>query len=162
MQEILGTVLAKARQRHPQRRMVVAVPEGLPLIHCDAILLVQLFDNLIENAIKYSPDDAPIDIQVQAQSNALDVRVMDQGAGIADAWKDRVFQAFERVHADAAQADATDVNQLRRGMGVGLAVCKAIAKVHDAQLWVEDRQPHGAVMCLQLPVLQQPDVMVET
>jgi two-component system sensor histidine kinase KdpD len=161
LQEILGSVLAKARQRHPQRRMVVAVPEGLPLIHCDAILLVQLFDNLIENAIKYSPDDAPIDIRVQAQSNALDVRVMDQGAGIADAWKDRVFQAFERVHADAAQADATDVNQLRRGMGVGLAVCKAIAKVHDAQLWVEDRQPHGAVMCLQLPVLQQPDVMVE-
>jgi two-component system, OmpR family, sensor histidine kinase KdpD len=162
LQEILGSVLAKARQRFPQRCMVVAVPEGLPLIHCDAILLVQLFDNLIENAIKYSPDDTPIDIQVQAKPNALEVSVIDQGAGIADAWKDKVFQAFERVHADAAQADATDVNQLRRGMGVGLAVCKAIAKVHDAKLWVEDRQPYGAVMCLQLPVRQQPDVMVET
>jgi len=161
LQEILGSVLAKARQRHPQRGIVVTVPEGLPLIHCDAILLVQLFDNLIENAIKYSPDDTPIDIHVQATATALDVRVMDQGAGIADAWKDKVFQAFERVHADAAQADATDANQLRRGMGVGLAVCKAIAKVHGAKLWVEDRQPHGAVMCLSLPVLQQPDVMVE-
>jgi len=162
LQEILGSVLAKARQRHSKRRMVVAVPDGLPLIHCDAILLVQLFDNLIENAIKYSPDDTPIDILVQANSNVLDVRVMDQGAGITDAWKDKVFQAFERVHADAAQADATDPTQLRRGMGVGLAVCKTIAKVHGAQMWVEDRQPHGAVMCLQLPVLQQPDVMVET
>jgi two-component system sensor histidine kinase KdpD len=140
---------------------VVVVPEGLPLIHCDAILLVQLFDNLIENAIKYSPDDTPIDIQVQATANALDVRVMDQGVGIADAWKDKVFQAFERVHADAAQADATDAHQLRRGMGVGLAVCKAIAKVHGATLWVEDRQPHGAVMCLSLPVGQQPDVRGE-
>jgi two-component system sensor histidine kinase KdpD len=87
---------------------------------------------------------------------------MDQGAGIADAWKDKVFQAFERVHADAAQADATDATQLRRGMGVGLAVCKAIAKVHDARLWVEDREPHGAVMCLQLPVLPQPNVTMET
>jgi len=161
LQEILGSVLAKARQRHPQRCIVVAVPEGLPLIYCDAILLVQLFDNLIENAIKYSPDDTPIDIQVQAIANALDVRVMDQGVGIADAWKDKVFQAFERVHADAAQADATDAHQLRRGMGVGLAVCKAIAKVHGATLWVEDRQPHGAMMCLSLPVGQQPDVMVE-
>lgn len=161
LQEILGSVLTKARQRHPQRRMVVAVPDGLPLVHCDAILLVQLFDNLIENAIKYSPDDTPIDIQVQAQPHALEVRVMDQGAGIADAWKDKVFQAFERVHVDAAQADATDARQLRRGMGVGLAVCKAIAKVHHAKLWVQDRQPHGAVMCLQLPVLQQPDVMME-
>ena len=162
LQEILGSVLAKARQRHPQRRMVVDVPEGLPLIHCDAILLVQLFDNLIENAIKYSPDDTPIDIQVQALPKALEVRVMDQGAGIPDAWKDKVFQAFERVHAQAAHADATDANQLRRGMGVGLAVCKAIAKVHGAQMWVQDREPKGAVMCLQLPVQPQPDVMVET
>ena len=162
LQEILGSVLAKARQRHAQRRMHIVMPEGLPLVHCDAILLVQLFENLIENAIKYSPEDTPIDIQVQAQPNALEVRVMDQGAGIADAWKDKVFQAFERVHADAAQADATDATQLRRGMGVGLAVCKAIAKVHDAKLWVEDNQPQGAVMCLLLPVLQQPNVTMET
>jgi two-component system sensor histidine kinase KdpD len=161
LQEILGSVLAKARQRHTQRLINVAVPEGLPLIYCDAILLVQLFDNLIENAIKYSPDDTPIDIQVHAQPNTLEVRVMDQGAGIADAWKDKVFQAFERVHADAAQADATDATQLRRGMGVGLAVCKAISKVHDAHLWVEDRQPHGAVMCLSLPVLPQPPMTME-
>jgi len=89
------------------------------------------------------------------------VRVIDQGTGIAEAWKEKVFQAFERVHTDDAQADATDEKQLRRGMGVGLAVCKAIAKVHDAQLWIEDRQPHGAVMCLQLPVLQQPNVTME-
>jgi len=161
LQEILGAVLAKTRQRHPQRHMVVAVPEGLPLIYCDAILLVQLFDNLIENAIKYSPGAAAIEVRVQAQKEALDVRVIDQGVGIVDAWKDKVFQAFERVHADAAQADATDASQLRRGMGVGLAVCKAIAKVHGAKLWVEDGQPLGTVMCLRLPVMQQPDVMVE-
>jgi two-component system sensor histidine kinase KdpD len=161
LQEILGSVLAKARQRHPQRRLRVDVPEGLPLIYCDAILLVQLFDNLIENAIKYSPDDTPIDIQVQTQPEVLEVRVFDQGVGIADAWKDKVFHAFERVHADAAQADATDATQLRRGMGVGLAVCQAIAKVHAAKLWVQDGEPHGAVMCLQLPVLQQPQVVTE-
>ena len=161
LQEILGSVLAKARQRHPQRGMVVTVPEGLPLIYCDAILLVQLFDNLVENAIKYSPNDTPIEIQAKASAKTLEVRVIDQGEGIADAWKDKVFQAFERVHAEASQADATDARQLRRGMGVGLAVCKAIAKVHDAKLWVEDRPPHGAVMCLQLPVQQQPNVMWE-
>jgi two-component system sensor histidine kinase KdpD len=161
LQEILGSVLAKSRGRHPQRRLLVDVPEGLPLIYCDAILLVQLFDNLIENAIKYSPEDTPIDIQVHANHATLEVRVIDQGMGIADAWKDRVFQAFERVHADAAQADATDANQLRRGMGVGLAVCKAIAKVHDAKLWVQDGEPQGAVLCLQLPVVQQPQVMAE-
>jgi two-component system sensor histidine kinase KdpD len=162
LQEILGSVLAKARQRYPQRQLVITIPDGLPLIYCDAILLVQLLDNLIENAIKYSPDDTPIEIQAQVQSKTLDVRVIDQGPGIADAWKLRVFQAFERVHGDASHADSTDETQLRRGMGVGLAVCKAIAKVHDAKLWVQDRQPHGTIMCLSLPVLQQPDVMMET
>jgi two-component system sensor histidine kinase KdpD len=161
LQEILGSVLAKARQRHPQRQLVVTVPEGLPLIYCDAILLVQLFDNLIENATKYSPDNTPIELHVQASPQALEVRVIDQGEGIADEWKDKVFQAFERVHAESSQADATGDKQLRRGMGVGLAVCKAIAKVHDAQLWIEDRQPHGAVMCLRLSVQQQPEVMLE-
>jgi K+-sensing histidine kinase KdpD len=47
-------------------------------------------------------------------------------------------------------------------MGVGLAVCKAIAKVHDAKLWIEDRQPTGAVMCLSLSIDQQPSVIMET
>ncbi len=161
LQEILGSVLAKARQRHPQRQILVTVPDALPLIHCDAILLVQLFDNLMENAIKYSPSHTPIEIRVLATALALEVRMIDQGTGIVDAWKDKVFQAFERVHADTAQADATDDTQLRRGMGVGLAVCKAIAKVHGATIWVEDHQPQGAVMCLSLPVVQQPDVRVE-
>mgnify|MGYP000137273436 CR=1 FL=1 len=162
LQEILGSVLAKARHRYPQRQMVITVPDELPLIYCDAILLVQLLDNLIENAIKYSPNSTPIEIQAQAPSKTLDVRVIDQGPGIADVWKLKVFQAFERVHGDASHADATDETQLRRGMGVGLAVCKAIAKVHDAKLWVQDRHPHGAIMCLSLPVLQQPNVMMET
>ena len=161
LQEILGSVLLKARQRHTQRRITVTVPEGLPWVYCDAILLAQLFDNLIENAIKYSPDDTPIDIQVVSQSDVLVVRVIDQGPGIADDWKDKVFQPFERVHGKATHADATHASQLRRGMGVGLAVCKAIANVHDAQIWVEDRLPHGAIMCLQLPVLQQPPVLAE-
>jgi two-component system sensor histidine kinase KdpD len=161
VQEIIGSVLAKARQRYPQRAIQVNLPEGLPLIHCEAILLVQLFDNLIENAIQYSPSDTPMEIEVKRLVDVLEVRVMDQGAGIADAWKDKVFQAFARVHRNTAQADASEDAQLRRGMGVGLAVCKAIAKVHDAKLWVEDRVPHGTVMCLQLPLLKQPDVMAE-
>jgi two-component system, OmpR family, sensor histidine kinase KdpD len=161
LQEILGSVMAKARQRHPQRQIVVAVPDRLPLIQCDAILLVQLFDNLMENAIKYSPSHTPIEIQVLATAQALEVRMIDQGTGIVDAWKDKVFQAFERVHADIAQPDSTDDTSLRRGMGVGLAVCKAIAKVHGATIWVEDHQPQGAVMCLSLPVAPQPDVCME-
>jgi len=162
LQEILGSVLSKARKRYQTRHILVEVPNNLPLIRCDAILLVQLFDNLIENAAKYSPEETAIEIKAVVLNDELVVRVMDEGPGISNAWKDKVFHAFERVHAEEAQADASEDNQLRRGMGVGLAVCMAIAKVHDAKLWVEDRLPHGAVMCLSLPVGIQPDLISES
>ena len=161
LQELLGSVLAKARQRFPTRQILVDLPGDLPLIHCDAILLVQLFDNLLENAVKYSPDHAPIQIKVQAHPTTLDIRVIDGGPGIADAWKTKVFQAFERVHDDIAQADASHDQQLRRGMGVGLAVCQAIAKVHGAKIWVEDHPPQGAALCLSMPVVPQPSLHLQ-
>jgi two-component system sensor histidine kinase KdpD len=160
--EILGSVLSKARKRYQSRRIFVDVSSGLPLIRCDAIMLVQLFDNLIENAAKYSPEDSSIEIKVVATKSDLIVRVLDEGPGISNAWKEKVFHAFERIHAKSVQADASEDNQLRRGMGVGLAVCMAIAKVHDFKIWVEDRLPQGAVMCLSIPIMQQPNVIAES
>ncbi len=161
LQELLGSVLGKARQRYPTRQIVVDIPDALPLIRCDAILLVQLFDNLLENAVKYSPDSTPIYIQVQHLPASLDIRVIDGGSGISDAWKTKVFQAFERVHDSVGQADASPEHALRRGMGVGLAVCQAIAKVHGAKIWVEDHAPQGTALCLSMPVLPQPDMHVQ-
>lgn len=156
LQEIVGSVLAKTRLRHPQRALNCHIAHDLPLLYCDAILLVQLFENLVENAIKYSPPNTSVDIQAHHRDQTLLVHVSDEGAGIADAWKEKVFQPFERVHHESTPMDASDTTLLRRGMGVGLAVCKAIAKVHAAQLWVQDRQPHGAVMCLSFPITPLP------
>jgi two-component system sensor histidine kinase KdpD len=161
LQEILGAVMSKTRQRYPLRHIVVHVSDSLPLIYCNAILIVQLFDNLIENAIQYSPEGTEIKITVQEKQNTLEVRFSDQGCGIDDIWKEKVFQAFERVHSESAQIDATDSVVLRRGMGVGLAVCKAIAKVHTAKLWIEDNLPTGTVMCLSLLIEQQPSAIME-
>ena len=148
--------MSKTRLRYPQRNIQVNLPAHLPLVFCDAMLLVQLFDNLIENAIKYSAEPAPIDIEVSATPAQLQVRVIDQGPGIPDAWKDKVFQAFERMHHGSAQADASDQHPLRRGVGVGLAVCKAIAKVHGARIWLEDTKPHGTTACVAFAVDEQP------
>lgn len=158
LQEVVGAVLSKTRLRYPQRQIDVVLPAGLPLIFCDAMLLVQLLDNLVENAIKYSPDESLIQLHAQRQDDTIEVRVIDQGPGIPDAWKDKVFQAFERIHPQAAQADASDETQLRRGVGVGLAVCQAIAKVHGAKIWIQDTQPHGATVCVAWPVDVQPEM----
>ena len=137
------------------------VPEALPLIHCDAILFVQLFDNLLENAVKYSPESSVIRIEVQTSASAIELRVIDSGRGIPDEWKTKVFQAFERVHEQTAQADASEAHLLRRGVGVGLAVCQAIAKVHDAKIWVEDHNPQGTELCVSFPVKTQPVLLAQ-
>ncbi len=155
LEEIWGSVLAKTRQRFPHQKIQIDLPAQLPLIHCDAILLVQLFDNLIENAIKYSPPGSVLTIQVVRTQSAIEVGVLDEGPGIEDAWKEKVFQAFERAHT---QADTSPADRLRRGMGVGLAVCKAIAKVHGATIWAADRSPQGAAIWLSLPLQTQPEV----
>jgi two-component system sensor histidine kinase KdpD len=158
LQEVVGAVLSKTRMRYPLRQIDVVLPAGLPLIFCDAMLLVQLLDNLVENAIKYSPDDSFIQLHAQGQGDTIELRVIDHGPGIPDVWKSKVFQAFERMHPEAAQADASDETQLRRGVGVGLAVCQAIAKVHGAKIWIEDTRPHGATVCVAWPVDVQPDM----
>lgn len=156
LQEIIGSVLSKTRMRYPAKEIHVSLPDALPLVFCDAMLLVQLFDNLMENAIKYSNDSTHIDIQVSMNATELQARVIDRGCGIPDPWKEKVFQAFERMHNNDAQADASDDKQLRRGVGVGLAVCKAIANVHHARIWIEDTQPTGATLCVAFPLEKQP------
>ena len=161
LHELLGSVLAQTRQRYATRQIDVHVPEALPLIHCDAILLVQLFDNLLENAVKYSPESSVIRIEVQASASSIELRVIDSGRGIPDEWKTKVFQAFERVHEQTAQADASEAHLLRRGVGVGLAVCQAIAKVHDAKIWVEDHNPQGTELCVSFPVKTQPVLLAQ-
>ena len=156
MQEMVGSVLAKTRLRYPSRELQVKVPQNLPLVFCDAMLMVQLLDNLIENAIKYSEQHTRIDIQATLEDEHVQLRVIDRGRGIPDAWKDKVFQVFERINEDNLQADASSHSQLRRGVGVGLAVCKAIANVHNARIWIEDTRPQGATLCLAFPVQSQP------
>jgi two-component system sensor histidine kinase KdpD len=164
VQEVLGTVIGKLRQRVPQRRLVVDVPADLPWIHCDALLLVQLLDNLLDNALKYSPDDSTLAVRVVQDATHLHIRVEDEGCGIDDAWKAKVFDVFERGPSGAprgAGADATQPSQVRRGVGVGLAVCQAIAKVHGAQISVTDNRPRGTVMCVSFPIATQPKVAPE-
>jgi two-component system sensor histidine kinase KdpD len=156
LQEIIGSALSKTRLRYPLRQLHVQVSQSLPLIFCDAMLLVQLFDNLIENAIKYSADDSLIDIHADLQKTKIQLRVVDRGRGVPDNWKEKVFQAFERIHEDTALADATDNSQLRRGVGIGLAVCTAIANVHEARIWIEDTLPQGATLCVEFPLEKQP------
>lgn len=155
VEELCGAVLAGVRRRHPSRHMEAEVPAALPLLGCDPVLVVQLLDNLIENSLRYSPAEAPVTLHAHLQDHAIQFEVLDRGIGIPPEWRKKVFDPFRRVlpetRGDIGFADAT-----RRGMGLGLALCSAIAQAHHAQLWIEDREGGGTRVCLRFEAQHQP------
>jgi two-component system sensor histidine kinase KdpD len=138
---------------------------GLPLLWCDATLISQLLANLIDNALAYSPHDTPVELLVRRAAPPLDdhlvLAVRDRGPGIAPAWRSRVFEVFQRgadpmaaapATAEPRQADA----QRRGGSGVGLAVCRAIARAHGGDLTLRARGHGGCSFEAVLPLHEPP------
>lgn len=160
VEELCGVVLAGARRRHPSRRIEAEVPAGLPLLWCDPVLVVQLLDNLVENALRYSPQAQPVGLCARLQDGAVQLQVQDRGIGIPPAWREKVFDPFRRVLPEA-RGDSGFADTQRRGMGLGLALCQAIARVHQARLWIEDRPGGGTVVCLQFAAQAQPQTAPE-
>ena len=140
IEEIIGSVRARLRERDPSRRVHADVPAGLPLVRADPVLLGQLLENLIDNALKYS--DAAVDIQARMDGAALTVAVKDRGPGLGEGELQTVFEAFSR----GSQAQGV------RGAGLGLAVCRAIAQAHGGTLIARRRSGGGSSFVLSLPV----------
>ena len=144
MEEIVGAVLGRVRQRDPARRISSRVPAGLPLIQADPVLLAQLLENLLDNALKYS--DQAIELAVDQRGSEMQVCVKDRGAGIAPADETRIFEPYRRNDRSG-----------QRGAGLGLALCKAIAAAHGGALTLKHRSAGGSSFRLSLPVdPQQP------
>jgi two-component system, OmpR family, sensor histidine kinase KdpD len=147
-EEIVGAVLRRARRRPDGRRVRAWVEPDLPLQWCDAMLVSQLLENLLDNGLKYSPADAPVELHATRDGEHLVLAVSDRGPGIAPAWREKVFEVFQRGDARPAdsQADAG------RGAGVGLAVCRAIARAHQGELLLRPRAEGGCRFECRLPL----------
>lgn len=156
VEELCGVALAGARRRHPERRITTSIPTGLPLLHCDPVLMVQLLDNLIENALRYSSANQAVNLQAHLQDGSVQLEVLDRGIGIPSEWHQKVFDPFCRVLTDTV-GDTGFADSPRRGMGLGLALCNAIARAHHARLWIKDRENGGTAVCLQFPEQAQPE-----
>ncbi len=157
-EELVGTVLRRARQHAPGRVLRARLEPGLPLLRCDALLLTQLLDNLVDNALSHTPPDTPIEILVRRSPTALVLAVRDRGPGVAPAWRERIFEVFQRgaipKPAPTATIDTSTTTDLpgRRGAGVGLAVCRAIARAHGGELLVRARSSGGSSFECHLPL----------
>jgi two-component system, OmpR family, sensor histidine kinase KdpD len=147
VEELVGTVARRVRQRDPERRLAIAVAGSLPLLRCDAVLLVQLLDNLVDNAFKHG--GGQVRLEAVRREDHIIFSVQDRGPGVPEAWRTRIFDAFQRV-PDLQAAHS------QRGAGVGLTVCRAIARAHRGELSFHERAGGGACFELSLPIEPAP------
>lgn len=153
-EELVGSVLARVRQRDTARRVKARIEPDLPLVRCNAVLVVQLLENLVDNALKYSPEHAPVEVLVRRVDLQLLIAVRDRGPGVPPAWRERIFEVFQRMETSVAPSSSAPPLDARRprGAGVGLAVCRAIARVHGGRLDLRARPHGGASFELRIPL----------
>ena len=127
--------------------LALDVPDTLPKVCADARRTVQVLVNLLANASKYGPDNAPITVRVIEKNNTLQIEVLDQGSGIPLLEQEDLFRSFSRskVHQDKTQA----------GVGLGLSVVKAIVEAQGGRVGVENIPDSGARFWFTLPTVNE-------
>ncbi|MGC3982375.1 MAG: sensor histidine kinase KdpD [Steroidobacteraceae bacterium] len=143
LDDIVGTVLHRLNERLQSRRVLLDIPVSLPLLRVDGKLLEQVIENLIDNAIKYTHPQAEIQVQALPRNGEVEIVVADNGPGFEGMDPENLFQKFERGKKESAVD----------GIGLGLAICRAIVELHRGRIWAEERQPHGAALHFVLPTL---------
>ena len=144
MDEIIAEALNHINKSGIEHKIEIYENDDIVLVDVDARLIVQVIINIVDNAIKYTPKCSKITISTQKHDKMLSVSIADNGKGIEDDIKDKVFEMF--------YTGANKIADSRRSLGLGLALCKTIISAHGGEIAVSDNTPHGAVFTFTLPV----------
>jgi len=142
MQDLIGAALGQIEDRLMERQIRVDVSPEIPLVGLDFVLIVHVIINLLDNALKYSPDNSPLDIHAGLHYGEIQVAVMDRGIGIPADDLSRVFDKFYRVQRPGQVT----------GTGLGLAISKGIIEAHGGRIWASEREGGGTVITFALPL----------
>ncbi|MDI3404766.1 sensor histidine kinase [Streptomyces cavernicola] len=142
----LDEVVPMALGGVPEDSVALDVPETLPMISADKGLLERVVANVVENAVKYSPEGVRVLVAASAVAERVELRVVDRGPGVPDEAKDRIFEPFQR-HGDAPRG---------AGVGLGLAVARGFTDAMGGTLTAEDTPGGGLTMVLTLPAAPTP------
>lgn len=164
-----ATELVESAIRHiplsdGQQRINARIDADVPLVWCNAVLVNQLLGNLLDNALKYSGPDTPVDIHVRNDHADVLFAIRDRGPGVPPALQERIFDAFQRgaARADAhAESTPRSLPTSQRGAGVGLTLCRVIARAHGGTLVYHTRRQGGASFEFRLPRVAPPSAAVE-
>ncbi len=146
--ELLSDIVEEAMnyiRRKAGRRKISAVHEDdLLFVQADAKLIVQVIVNLVDNAAKYTPPDTAVTITAGKNGNMAKIQIADNGNGIPDEEKSKIFEKF--------YCGTNKIADNRRSLGLGLYLCKAITEAHGGTIFVTDNQPKGSIFCFMLPI----------
>jgi two-component system sensor histidine kinase KdpD len=140
--DLIGAALERCAARLRDHPVALSLPEDLPAVHVDATLIVQLFANLLENAAKYTPPGTRVSISARAEEGQLRMVVEDDGPGLPAGDPDRLFDKFQRGRSESEVT----------GAGLGLAICRAIARAHGGDIHAANRAEGGARFEVTLPI----------
>ena len=141
-QDLIGAALGQMEARLTGRPIRVDVAPGIPLVPLDFVLIVHVLINLLDNALKYSPENSPLEIHASLQKNEAQVAVLDRGIGIPPEDLVHVFDKFYRVQRPEQVT----------GTGLGLAISKGIIEAHGGRIWAAAREGGGTVITFALPL----------
>jgi two-component system sensor histidine kinase KdpD len=145
LQDLVGSSLEEVGSRLGDRSIIVDVPDTLPLVSMDFVLIQRVLVNVIDNGLKYSPQESPLEIRAQMAGAFVEITVADRGVGIPPEDFSRIFDKFYRVQRP------DNVN----GTGLGLAIGKGIVDAHGGFISAENRPGGGTIITIALPVEAQ-------
>lgn len=136
---LLKDCLQSFRTRFTERQINEEIENDTD-IKGDALLLQMLINNLLENALKYSPKNAPVTARLKQYRSGIELQIADGGSGIPDEEKKKIFSKFYRIGNEATRKT--------QGTGLGLYLCRRIAQSHNADISVTDNTPHGSIFAI--------------
>lgn len=142
--DLIGEAIRHVRPLLGERRISVSLGEPVVMVPADGRLIVQALVNLLENAVRHTPPKTSISLEAGAVGDELRIAVADQGPGVPEEHRQYIFESFSQL--DAGGGDS------RSGLGLGLAICKAIVEAHGGRIWVDNNLPRGAMFCFTLPL----------
>jgi two-component system sensor histidine kinase KdpD len=145
VEEVVGAALGHFGKALATRPVTTRIPPDL-LVPMDDVLIEQVLINLIDNVVKYTPADSPLDVNVDDTGRAVVIEIADRGQGLRPGEEQRVFEKFHRSQEGPSA----------RGAGLGLAICRGIVRAHGGSIWAENRPGGGLSVRFSLPVKDAP------
>jgi two-component system sensor histidine kinase KdpD len=149
VEEVIGAALHRLRHQLRDRHVVTEIPASLPMVAIDDVLMEQVFVNLIDNAVKYTPAGTSVEIAAYPNEDFVEIEVRDSGPGFQPGDEGRVFDKFFRGPSDNV-----------RGAGLGLAICRAVIEAHGGAIHADNRAGGGAVIRFSIPISDSQHVRI--